>query len=240
MHTPGVLGVDGCRGGWLAVRLELEHGGWVASPPVFRTAFSEILNLQAHVLCVDIPIGLPDGQRPRRCDAQARSLLGRPRASSVFSPPCRSALGIADYRQASAANFRLSGRRLNQQSFRIGPKILEVDRLMTPALQRRVLEAHPELAFRALNGGSALASRKRSPQGMAERWRLLRNVIPNLPPAAALPTCLRGVCATDDYVDAIAVAWTAARFLEGRATRVPAQPPVDQRGLRMEIWFPAT
>lgn len=240
MQTRRVVGVDGCKGGWLTIELAPGNGGWVASPPAFCAAFAEILGLAAHVVCVDIPIGLPDGPQPRRCDMEARRLLGRPRASSVFSPPCRSALGIVDYREASAANLRVSGRRLNQQSFRIGPKILEVDSLMTPTLQKRVLEAHPELTFRALNGGRALASQKRSPEGITERWRLLRNVILNLPAMAALPAGLRKLCAVDDYVDAVAVAWTAARCLQQQATRVPAQPPLDPRGLRMEIWFPAT
>jgi predicted RNase H-like nuclease len=41
----------------------------------------------------------------------------------------------------------------------------------------------------------------------------------------------------DDILDACAAAWTAERILHGKARRLPPRPPVDGRGLRMEIWF---
>src|SRR5262249_18232362 len=48
----------------------------------------------------------------------------------------------------------------------------------------------------------------------------------------------RGIGAKpDDVLDACVAAWTAERKTIGRARRVPQAPPVDTRGLRMEIWF---
>jgi predicted RNase H-like nuclease len=43
--------------------------------------------------------------------------------------------------------------------------------------------------------------------------------------------------APDDLLDAVAAAWTARRLVEGVAERLPAEPAVDRRGLRMEIVF---
>jgi len=40
----------------------------------------------------------------------------------------------------------------------------------------------------------------------------------------------------DDIADAFAALWTAERKLLGQAIPIPANPPVDQLGLRMEIW----
>ena len=42
-----------------------------------------------------------------------------------------------------------------------------------PALQAIVYEAHPELAFARMNGGKPVLSKKRQPDGYAERCRLL-------------------------------------------------------------------
>ncbi len=43
--------------------------------------------------------------------------------------------------------------------------------------------------------------------------------------------------APDDLLDAVAAAWTARRVVEGIAERLPAEPAMDRRGLRMEIVF---
>ena len=66
-------------------------------------------------------------------------MLGR-RASSVFSPPSRQVLGATCYEDVRAQGLSI-------QAYGILPKIREVDRLMTPELQKVIHEAHPELAF---------------------------------------------------------------------------------------------
>ena len=43
--------------------------------------------------------------------------------------------------------------------------------------------------------------------------------------------------AIDDLLDAMAILWTADRYATGAAERLPESPEVDERGLRMEIWF---
>jgi predicted RNase H-like nuclease len=103
---------------------------------------------------------------------------------------------------------------------------------MTPALQSRVRECHPEVSFCALNG-DCLQHAKRTRDGQRQRLDLLERIYgPSVrdlrpPPGAAL----------DDLYDAAVLAWTAARIARGEAQTLPANPPLDTRGLRMEIVY---
>jgi predicted RNase H-like nuclease len=187
-------------------------------------------------MAVDIPIGLLDAPQPggRECDRQARRLLGR-RASSVFTPPTRALLEATRYEQVRSYGVSI-------QAFGILPKIREVDRLMTPELQTSIHEAHPELAFRSLTG-APMRHNKKTPAGHEERLRALeqapgklfreiRSAFENGQKAFK-----RAQVAPDDLLDSYVLAWTAFRITKRQANRVPANPPVDQRGLRMEIWY---
>jgi predicted RNase H-like nuclease len=226
-----VAGVDGCRSGWLVVRCEGVRRLRVVDVTVVPT-FDDLLSytMGCAAVAVDIPIGLSDNG-PRAADIEARRLLGRPRASSVFPAPVRAALAARNYRQASDLSFRACGRMLTQQTWNILSKIREADAAITPALQRRVVEAHPEVSFWTLAGGRAMAHRKKSLAGRQERLEVLATVfvddLASLPPPPG--------AAPDDLLDACAVAWTAMRLARGRAVRLPAEPEVDIRGLRMEI-----
>jgi predicted RNase H-like nuclease len=110
---------------------------------------------------------------------------------------------------------------------------------MTPALQARVYECHPELAFWAMNGKRPMALPKKvrnrpDAPGLAERRVLLERhgFQSDLFEMSPWPRSLVGA---DDIVDACVLAWSAARILRGDAMRLPVEPPVDGRGLRMEI-----
>ena len=216
-----VVGVDGCKGGWVAARLDCRS--LTATLAVHRD-FEEVLTLyrDAAVIGVDMPIGL-GGCEPRACDALARRELGR-RASSIFAAPDRRLLDYTDYAQALAESRRLCGKGISKQAFYLFPKIREIDRLMTPELQQRVIEVHPELCFTMLAGRPA-EHRKSTREGLEERRRLLP-LQWSEERLAAKP---------DDILDALAVAWVAYRFALGRARRLPAEPAFDERGLRMEI-----
>jgi len=234
-----VVGVDGCHSGWCAVSIWDEENGLTVSPPVIYPSFRDVVASKAKVICIDIPIGLTDGPEQRPCDIEARKRLGRPRASSVFPPPCRSVLKIEDYRAASEANFEVSGKKLPKQSFAIMPKITRVDSLMTPDLQPRIREVHPEVCFWALNNGRAMAWNKKKPAGHDERWRILRKVLPSLPAQPLHPRDLPHACAVDDHIDALVAVWTAVCISRGSAQRIPSQPEMDDKGLHREMWFPA-
>ncbi len=78
--------------------------------------------------------------------------------------------------------------------------------------------------------------RKKTAEGRALRLSLL--VRTGLGGVAALMDRLpRRQAGPDDVLDAAACALAARDMLSGRATRLPAAPPVDARGLRMEIWY---
>jgi predicted RNase H-like nuclease len=197
---------------------------------------------QPSIVAIDIPIGFPEriGGSGRDCDAAARRALGR-RGLSVFAAPARAAIAETDYRLACAAALKASDppRQISKQMFHLFPKIREVDGIMTPSLQDRVFECHPEAAFWAMNGQRPL----QEPKKMGNREHL-----PGL--------CLRGAllaaqgyseaflsetpfrrkdAGADDLLDACACSWTAARILSGAAIRFPPGPPLDAKGLRMEI-----
>jgi predicted RNase H-like nuclease len=236
---PWVAGIDGCRAGWVVVLIE-PHDTSPAQPLDVRLCptFEAVLRLQPTptVMAIDMPIGLLETPRPggRTCDQQARRLLGR-RASSVFSPPCRAILEATQYAQ-------VRGYGMSRQAFGILPKVRAVDQVMTPGLQNLVYEAHPELAFMAL-AGHPMQHNKKTPAGRQERLHALtRDPIISLrasPQALqnALRTFARTQVAFDDLLDAYVLTWSAYRIASGQAGCLPPQPPLDQRGLRMEIWY---
>jgi predicted RNase H-like nuclease len=198
--------------------------------------FVQVLALGAAAIAVDMPIGLLERAAPggRVCDRAARALLGRARASSVFSPPARPALVNAGYADAMARN----GGGMSRQAYNILPRIREVDDAMSVPLQQRVFETHPELVFARL-AGKPLPQGKRSAAGVQARLRCLRRIW-----GAALPDVdqVRGELgrrrvAVDDVLDACALASAARAIQRGDAQRVPAAPLLDARGLRVEIWF---
>ncbi len=232
-----VAGADGCRGGWLCVIRQ-------ADPPfeerlLLAKTIGEILNHRyaPEAIAIDIPIGFPERivGPGRECDAAARKGLGK-RASSVFSAPARSVLAATDYPAACAAAFAASDppRKISQQMFNLFTKIQQVDRLMTPALQSRLFECHPEVAFFLMNGCEPLNEPKKRPAGRDLRRALL--IAQGYSEAFLAGAPWRAAEAVpDDLLDACACAWAAARIFKGEAVRFPEKPPLDGRGLRMEI-----
>src|SRR5947209_4323146 len=93
-----IAGVDACRGGWIAV---VWDGSGMAGAKLCRS-FSEVLAIEAAIIAVDMPIGLPR-LSTREADRAARLILGARRAS-VFPVPARAAFAAQDYREACAIN----------------------------------------------------------------------------------------------------------------------------------------
>lgn len=226
-----VAGIDGCRGGWLA--LTLGHQGTV--PRVEIAPAWTALGLDGHaMLAVDMPIGLTESG-PRACDIAARRLLPRGRKSSVFPPPRRAMLACATWAEANAMGKSKEGKGLSHQAWNLVPKIRELDAALTPTMQDWVREAHPELIFQRLHGADPLPSKK-TPSGRAVRLALLERAgIEGL--ASLIQTLPSGLAQADDLLDAAACALAAREIVAGAATCLPADPPRDNRGLRMEIWF---
>jgi len=237
-----VAGLDGCRKGWLCVLLDSASGA--PEQAFIAPSFAELVAREDIVqIAVDIPIGIPDiaTRGGRGCDVALRGKLGA-RQSSVFAVPGRAALGETDYGRACEMAFTHSEppRRVSKQCFHIFPKIREVDAMLTPALQDRIVECHPEGAFWAMNGQNPLAEPKKIksrayPSGLALRRDLL--VAGGFPAEFLSERRFKpSEAGEDDFLDACACAWTALRVVRRQALRFPDEPATDPRGLRMEIW----
>ena len=105
-------------------------------------------------------------------------------------------------------SHELTGRAISLQTFHITPKIAEWDAV---ALTDRVVEVHPELALRAMAPEVDFAPKK-SARGAGQRIAALARWVD---PAAALGDLPAGA-RLDDVLDALAVAWSAARWARGR------------------------
>lgn len=220
------VGLDGCSKGWVAVWLNGDDRGLT-----FFDHITDLLTFPHDLAMIDMPIGLRDAGN-RLCDEQARRLL-RKHGSRVFTGARR---GIWEFASRIDAHrhFRARGDPgVSCQLWCLRSKIREVDDMMTPERQRTLRETHPELVFLRLNGNRALPSKKTADgrkirrdllylegfgeiDGWLERRRLGTGAKP------------------DDVLDACACA-IAAR---DRKHRLPeANPPVDAKGLAMEIWY---
>lgn len=225
-----VLGVDGCRAGWVGI----EPG-----PPVrayVGASIGELIDAAATdgpvaVVGVDMPIGLPD-RGVRQADRLAAADLGV-RRSSVFGTPVRGALEAATHPEAVLVNRAATGSGVSIQAYGLRHKILEVDAwLRSGTYGGTVLEVHPELSFAAL-AGRTLATRKPTWAGSYERRRLLADAGFDLDhdfgPAGR-------AAGTDDLLDAAAAAWSAARYLRGEAVSRPDPPERFADGVPCAIW----
>ncbi|MCE9523027.1 MAG: DUF429 domain-containing protein [Alphaproteobacteria bacterium] len=231
LHMQRVAGVDGCKGGWLAVAANSD----LSEAELHFASKWDDVRLSAHVIAVDMPIGISQ-RGVRQCEVEARKLLS-PYASRVFKTLPRGALQFAQSEWIAANQWSkdqgFGG--LSKQIWNIRPKINEIDRVIVPQDQARVHEAHPELAFARLNGGKALDS-KHTPEGLRERKRLLTQAgFTNLDDWLQQ---LRGNGAkADDLFDACVLVLTAKNILHGDGIVLPAHEERDSRGLRMSIAY---
>jgi predicted RNase H-like nuclease len=207
-----VAGVDGTRGGWVAI--VLDDGRFVRDhvlSPV-ETDFAPLADVE--VIAVDVPIGFG----PREADRAARAFLTGA-ASTVFTTPSREVL---------TRPFG-PGLGVSAQAHALGRRILHVTELAPR--DPRIREVHPEVSFRAMNELRPLRYRKKSAGGALERLDLLRAHgidLGGLDAAASVPL--------DDVLDAAAAAWSAHRIARGTAQSLP-NPPEAIDGRDVAIWF---
>ncbi|MFG1213888.1 DUF429 domain-containing protein [Xanthobacter flavus] len=244
-----LAGIDGCRGGWVVARWD--GAGRLDLIRVARVeALFDAPDAPA-IACVDMPIGLPETGEigGRSAERAVRPLLGA-RQSSVFAVPARAAvmagMGPGDekarFAAACAAALAHSSppRKVSIQCFNLFPKIAELDELLLrrAELRDRLIECHPEVSFRVMNGAPLEVAKKVKsrphPPGLDLRIGLLARAgmpvdLLQARTAAALGAGL------DDLVDACACAVTAKRVFEGKALRYPDPPERDAFGLPVAI-----
>ena len=222
-----LAGVVPCPGGWLVAGAKLQ--GITLSPEapqVFRTLV-DIFDYKPafQIIALAAPIGLLDEPLAggRRCDRDARRLLGWPRNGAVASAPARSVLrDLAAGREVC----------LSAVSRRIVTRIAEVDENVQPYWQRTVFEVHAELSFFQLNEDQSLRYSKHRRIGVEERTALLKARLPGV--ERILEARLAGAKAAH-LVDASVCLWTARRIAARAVNRLPEDPEWDSAGLRMEL-----
>jgi len=223
-----VFGLDGCRKGWVAVWLDDGNCGIE-----FFSTIAELLNHHPSLAMVDMPIGLP-AEGTRKCDLEARELLDKD-CSRVFLGVRRGLLQFEESDHATANSWAKSnGKGISVQLFNLRGKLADIDRFMTPELQETVKETHPELVFWRLNRRKPVP-KKKTLAGLEIRRQLIRQQGILEIDDWLDRRSLRKYAKPDDVLDACAALIVARQpKLE---FRIPKEPEIDERGLRMEIWY---
>ena len=184
------------------------------------------------VVALASPIGLPDKPtaRGRRCEQEARKILGWPRLGAIVSAPALPvALRAKKYDDAVALN----GGRLSRITWGQIKHIREVRDAVQSHIQRNVYEVHPELSFHQLNGDQSLTYSKRTKEGQKEREEILVAKMQNL--ASRVDADPPRGSTRANVLDAYAALWTARRIAARASARLPEQPEWNSDGLRMEL-----
>ena len=231
------VGIDGCKGGWIAVSLS----GSCYELGIFKdieAICSKYNNFENMI--IDMPIGLPESQEDIRPDDIARKML-KGKASSIFNTPCRQAVYSEIYSEANEINKTILGKGLSSQSFAICGKIREIDEFLSKNSHYKngILESHPELCFALLNGGNPILDNKKNPDGERKRVELLRDYYEkteDLITFAMSNTKIKHMM--DDVLDALCLAVVGKLISERGFMCVPETPMMDNTGLLMQMIYP--
>jgi predicted RNase H-like nuclease len=227
-----IAGIVPCPRGWLVQPARLTGVTIVPEEPFVLGALVDVVDYRPTfaVIALGAPVGFADEPNGgyRRCDLDARRLLGWPRRTAVARVPSRAALQAGNL----AAATRLEPW-LTPLSYRRFRWLREIDVEIQPYHQRRLFSAVPELSFYLVNADRPTGTSVFWRDGPAERMELLRERLPGLraiadrrpPPGAGM----------SHVVDAAALLWTARRISGKAITRLPEEPEWDSLGRRMEI-----
>ncbi|MGB2625550.1 MAG: DUF429 domain-containing protein [Candidatus Acidiferrum sp.] len=230
-------GVDACKGGWLVAK----SMAWPCKmPPVLAICpdFSTViaLTMDCKKVAVDIPIGLSRGKQVRKCDLEAKKMLSGHNTSALFYAPPREALSAETPQDFQRLHRLARGVGAGLPVWGFLKKVREANAVMTAELQKRIVEFHPELTWFRLAGESL--ETKHSPEGIADRKKVLRKFVPELERVLRWKDFLGRAAALDDLLDALAGIAVAKDALRGTLCRLPDKVrEMDATGLRMEIWY---
>ncbi len=231
---PAFVGIDWMSPCWISVQL---CGDEIRICELYDISEIDKFYSNADHILIDIPIGLPENAEENiaRPDCEARRFLPTGRKSSIFPVPCRQAVYIEDYAQASAENERILGKKLTSQSHGFSKMIRQVDEFLTanPHWQNRLEESHPEVAFQILNGGKGLQYSKHTEEGLRERIAILRSYDFDPTPLFIGFTPKQYA----DILDSFCLALSAKLGYENGFRTIPKNPTCDSRGLKMQMVF---
>jgi predicted RNase H-like nuclease len=204
----------------------------VPEEPFVLRALADVIDYRPSFLNIVIyaPIGIPD--KPfggyRKCDLDARDLLGWPRKTAIAKVPCRDAL----YAPNMAAAQRIEPW-ITPLSYRRFAWLREVDTEIHAYHQRRIFSGHPELSVLLVNQDAAASTSSFWSDGPAERLALFQDRLPGLR-AISMAKAPEGA-SLRHVLNAAALLWTARRIAGRAITRLPQDPVWDDEGRRIEL-----
>ena len=231
-----VVGIDWMKPYWLAAEI---RGSEISIRKLEHISSISHHYMEADTVLIDIPIGLPENttENAARPDCKARDFLPIGRKSTIFPVPCRQAIQIADYAEASAENEHILGKKLPSQSHAFSKMIRQVDNFLSenPQWKNQLVESHPEVALQILNNDKGLQYSKHSDEGIEERIAILHS-------HRVDPTPLFADFSPKQYadiLDALCLAVSAKLGCENGFQTIPDSPSLDTHGLKMQMVFGA-
>lgn len=239
-------GIDGCKGGWIAIGLsEIDESFSAVYTPTMSDFWREH-GQSAKCVLIDMPIGLTDDSEGRLAEKSARDTLQK-RRSSVFNVPTRAVITYGaehgftpdNYATACDINKGVEGKRISKQSWNISAKIHEVNQFLVdmPSAQANFKESHPEVLFWALNQHEPMQYGKKAGLGFIERLHIVTQYQANaLEIIRQTYDKYANVMLDDDIVDALVCA-VCARL--GNFATLPDTPRHNAQGLAMQMVYPS-
>jgi predicted RNase H-like nuclease len=213
------VGIDGIRGGWVAVYLSGDGSQRFAR----AKSAAQLLSGHYERAMIDMPVGLPE-RGYRQCDIEARAVVG----------PCvflGARLGVWTFKTLDDANahYRKTegiGRGISMQLFCVRDKLQELNDKPVPP---RLFEAHPEMIFWRIAG--RVLEGKKTQKGREERIELLE--AKGVAKVRRWLEQRRGTgIGRDDLIDACACALAARDSTD----TVPVRG-AQTNGMQAEIWY---
>ncbi len=229
------IGVDGCKGGWIAS--VYDRGSFEIKK---YSSVEELVeaNKNYDELLIDMVIGLQSNKNEVRPDNAARALIPG-RTSTIFAVPARQAVYADKREQIREANKNALGKDLPAQAIAIIPKMRELDEFLqnNPTHKNKLKESHPEVCFSRLNG-SVVMSRKADGEGITERVGIIKQYMPEITEEYIYQEAKQFKCNADDIVDSIVLCITANLAAQGKTDVIPKTVQEDVTGLKMQMTIP--
>lgn len=225
-------GVTPCPGGWLVLPGRLAGVTVVAEEAFVLKTLVDVLDYRPKFdyAAVNVPFAFPEhpNQLYRRCDKEARAMLGWPRLVGIRPVPSRAALFARSRKEALAIEPWLT-----KNDFRHWRWLKEAATEIQPFHGRSFYSANPDLSFQHMNGDEPLTTSPYHDDGRVERLELIRSKLPGVEDVVTrVPP--EGAGQIHMY-EAAAMLWTARRASGRAISRLPLDPEWDPAGIRLEI-----
>jgi len=227
-----IAGVTPCPGGWLVLPARLAGVTTVAEEAFVVRKLMDVLDYRPKFDfgAINIPFGYPEkpqGQY-RRCDQEARAIVGWPRMVNMHPVPSRPALFAKSRKEAKELEPWLT-----RNDFRHFKWMKEAATEIQPFHSRSWYSGNAALSFQHLNGDEPVMTSPYHSDGRQERLALIRAKLPGVdeviertPPEHAGQVHM---------YEAAAMLWTARRASGRAISRLPMDPEWDDGGIRIEL-----